>query len=385
MSPAEQPAAARTPAEGGRDLVAMLAGTLIAAAALLLSFHGKSTRFEDLGLGKETVPVFARVGDDPIHCTDLGDLDACLNGFHRRGAEQAALWLGNSQLHGVNQWQAGQATASALLFPRLNEEGVHLITLSQPNANFQEHLVLYAHLATRLPLRYLLLPAVFDDTRETGVRGTIATALEDPATRAVLEVSEIGRSIIASNRSTADPDLAALDATLQEGSESWLNAWLDRHFPLWKLRPEARGNIGRFVQQTRNAVFGITPNSKRRVITGRYAQNLAAARAILADAKARGIRTLVYVAPLRNDVETPYVPSEYERFKRDVAELSAAHAAQFVNLESSVPGPLWGVTHARDLDEANTVDFMHFQAGGHAILADQLASALFLRGNGASR
>jgi hypothetical protein len=371
--------------EGGRELVVILVAGLLAAGMLFSLFHGTSTRFEEIGLGRETSAVFASVEGDPIHCRDLRDVETCLAGVRRRGAREAALWLGNSQLHGVNQWQPGQETAAARLFRRWRDEGVDLVTLSQPNANLQEHLVLYAYLRDRIPLRYLLLPAVFDDTRETGIRASIATALGDAATRRMLEGSEVGRSLLASNQSSADPDLAALDETLQETSEAWLDGWLERHFELWRLRPQARGTLAHRLQDARNSVFGIEPDSKRRLIEGTYRQNLDAARAILADAEARGIRVLFYVVPLRSDVEIPYVASEYGRFKKDVERLAALHHADFANVEGVVPDSMWGVTFAKALGGGAAVDFMHFQAGGHAILADRLASALGLSGNGAAQ
>ena len=382
-SPERTPDALTAPApDGVHDFVSVLAGGLLAAGLLFLLFHGKSTRFEDLGLGAETAAVFATFEGDPIHCRDLSDVESCLAGFRRRGAREAALWLGNSQLHGINQWQSGQETAAAQLFRRLRDDGVDLVTFSQPNANLQEHLVLYAYLRDRLPLRQLLLPTMFDDTRETGIRASVATALGDGATRTLLEGSEVGRTILAANHSTADPDLAALDETLQEGTEAWLNGWLDRHLELWRLRPEARGQLGRWLREARNTAFGITPNSKRRLIEGRYRQNLDAARAILTDAEEHGIRVLVYVPPLRSDVEIPYVASEYERFKQDVEHLAARHHADFVNIEAIVPDAMWGFTDRKSLGEDAAVDFMHFQAGGHEILADRLARALHSEQNG---
>ena len=37
-----------------------------------------------------------------------------------------------------------------------------IITFSQPNANLQEHYVLFEYLRHRLPVRTLILPLVFD-------------------------------------------------------------------------------------------------------------------------------------------------------------------------------------------------------------------------------
>jgi len=364
------------PREGVRELAVLLAAALLAALVLYALFHGKVTRFEDLGLGAETSAVFAQLDGDPIHCHDMTDVAACLAGFERRGAGAAALWLGNSQLHGVNQYALGQETASARLAARLRPVGIDLLTLSQPNANLVEHLVLYAYVRDRLPLRLVLLPAVFDDVRDTGVRATVASALADEATRGFLAGSDVGRAVLATNRSTADPDLAALDQTVQERSEAFLNAWMERHVELWDLRPEVRGTLGVWTRSLRNSLFGITPHSKRRRIEGSYAKNLEAAEALLADAHTRGVRVIFYVAPLRGDVELPYVESEYARFKQDVRGLAERHGAAYLDLDQVVPAELFGMTAGRTLGAALEVDFMHFQAGGHAILADQLAGAL---------
>lgn len=371
-----QPESLAAQREGLRELGVLFLATLLAGLLLYVLFHGKFTRFDEIGLGEDTSAVFATVDGAPIHCGDLTTVEACLAGFRRRGNSAAALWLGNSQLHGVNQYLPGQETASARLFARLRPQGLDLVTLSQPNANLQEHLVLYSYLSSRLPLRGLLLPAVFDDVRETGIRDTLASALEDPATRVLLEGSEVGRGILSRTKPVSDPDLAALDQTAQEHSEKLLNAWLGRYVELWELRPEARGRISNWIYGARNLAFGITASSKRRLIEGRYLENLAAAETLLADAEKHGIRVLLYLPPIRGEVELPYVTSEYERFRRDIEGLAARHGAVFLDLGDAVPAALFGFMKSDTPGVEREPDFMHFQAGGHAILADRLAEAL---------
>ena len=205
--------------EGLRDLGLLVLAVVLAALLLYVLFHGKLTRFDEIGLGQDTSSVFATVDGDPIHCGDLTTAEACLAGARRRAGTATVVWLGNSQLHGVNQFRPGQETASARLFARLRPQGLDLLTFSQPNANLQEHLVLYSYLRSRLPIRWLILPVVFDDVREIGVRDTIATALDDPSTRAMLEETQVGRNILSRTAAVSDPDLAALDETVQEQTE----------------------------------------------------------------------------------------------------------------------------------------------------------------------
>jgi hypothetical protein len=356
----------------------VLLAAVLAGVWVQLAFAGRETRFEELGLGRETTPVFARSGDVPIHCVDLRDADSCLAGLRARGSQPSALWLGNSQLHAINQYQAGQETAPAILHRLLAGAGIDLLAFSPPNANLQEHYVLFEYLRSRLDLRLLVLPVVFDDLREDGLRATIASALSDPATQRALEASEAGAALL--QRQELAPlvsdDLAGLSETVQERSEAALNGWLERNWPLWAARPEARGSLFRFLHHTRNRLFGITAQSTRRLIPARYERNLAALEAILESSRRSGIEVLVYVAPLRSDVATPYDAEEYAGFKRTLAELASRESVPLADLESLVPAEYWGSTSAASVGGGEDVDFMHFQAGGHQLLAGAVQQAV---------
>ena len=54
---------------------------------------------------------------------------------------------------------------------------------------------------------------------------------------------------------------------------------------------------------------------------------------------------------------------------RKVAEDYNVH---MVNLEGLVPGELWGTKDSTSLDASPELDFMHFQAAGHKLLASKL-------------
>ena len=67
--------------------------------------------FNDLALGEETVPYFGTVKNKRVHCMDENDLDLCLDSYFNYGKKNdVTLWLGNSQLHAINQKQKGQET-----------------------------------------------------------------------------------------------------------------------------------------------------------------------------------------------------------------------------------------------------------------------------------
>jgi hypothetical protein len=352
----------------------VLLACLLGGVLLRHAFGGKQTRFEDLALGSETTSVFAKVDGRPIHCHGIEDAEDCLIGLRERGQPRVALWLGNSQLHAVNQFRPRQETAAAVLFQLLRRRGIDLLTFSEPNANSQEHYVLFEYLRLRMPIELLILPVVFDKFRETGIRSSFAPALSDPETVAALRHTTAGENILRLQQEAPDKesDLAGLAQTTQERSEAALDGWLQRHFELWALRPEARGTLISDLERLRNTVFGITPQSTRKVIPVRYQRNMEALRATLDQAAAAHVHVLVYIVPIRNDVLPPYDLREYGRFKEEIEKLVRERGAVFANFEALVPGYLWGHSAPAAVGSNPAIDFMHFQAPGHRLLADAL-------------
>ena len=139
------------------------------------------------------------------------------------------------------------------------------------------------------------------------------------------------------------------------------------------------------LQFLRNTVFQVSPQSKRRIIRGRYQSNMKALHAILSVAHDQHIRVIAYIAPIRDDVEMPYAADEYSRFKRDTESAAVRHGAEFYSLEALVPGEMWGTKQATNALGGLELDFMHFQAKGHQLLADALSDALKPKPWGAHR
>jgi hypothetical protein len=362
-----------------RIFAPLIIALILAGIIYAFGYHGKHNNFEELALGEATHAFYAKYDNVPVHCSDLRDMQLCLDGFDRRGGHRAALWLGNSQLHAINQYQAGEENGPAILFRQLKSRGLDLLTFSQPNANLQEHYVLFTYLQKRLPIQLLILPVVFDDMREDGIRPTIASALRDSSTTAVLETTDIGNRILANNILAVDDEgkeTAGVRDTIQEYSEKALNNWLNKNFSAWADRVEMRGSLFVELYKLRNFLFGIKATSKRRIIKARYIDNLAALQAMLSRASELHIDVLLYVVPLRNDVESPYDESEYKRFKQDIKTLAEANRAELVNLEDVVPANFWGEKASTTLNDDVELDFMHFQGAGHELLATALHEAI---------
>jgi len=362
------------------SLAALLIGTTVALTALSISFVPDETNFEaSATLGTESTSIFGSAKGFPIHCSGSRDAEKCLAGQQSRMASQAALWLGNSQVHEVNQWQLGETNAPPLLFSSLGRHGLDLLTFSLGNGSLQEHYVMFEYLRQRMPLQVLILPVVFDDTREEGLRPDVADFARDPITAQALSETAMGRRLVASVQSgqktelvSTTDDTSGMTGTLQERAEESLNGWLAANSRLWQLRPEIRGWLLIGLYRVRNFVFGITPSSTRKVIPGRYRDNLAALRAILDRSSIENIRVVTYIVPLRGGVKIPYDPAEYAAFKVEMETLARHYDASFKNFEHLVPDDFWGTKASTSLGQEQELDFMHFRYSGHRLLAQAL-------------
>ncbi|MBI2824171.1 MAG: hypothetical protein HYX69_05745 [Planctomycetia bacterium] len=378
------------PDRGWLAIVPLVAGALLAGYMLHAAFGGQRTSFEDLGLGINTANHLGTFEGEPIHGRDArkdkqepGDppnVEQVMAAWKRRGAQPVGLFLGNSQIHGINQYKEGQENAAEMLFKRLRPRGVDLLTFTQPSASLQEHYILFEYLLARLHPKFLILPVVFMNQRAFDVRDGIAVCVQDPETRQALAQTEIGRRLVArfgaAPDESADKDMAALEKTTQEVTEKALTDWLSRHWTLWELRPEARGQIADALIRGRNTVLGISGQSKRHMIKGAYDANMEALAAILESARQHDVQVLVYIAPIRHDAEPPYIASEYDACRKQVRELAEKYGAAFADLDEAVPSELYGVHSSRVFGRESQPDFFHFQEGAHRRLADALGELI---------
>lgn len=384
----------------------LVLGGSVALALLSSALEGEGQAADTLGLGLGTVERFATQGDTALHCKDFTTswspkIGRCIAAAKSTKLDDIVLWLGNSQLHGLNQPEEGETTAIPHLYKALKAKGSGLLTLSQPNANFQEHYMLFEAVRQELPMQLLVLPAVFDDTREDGIRNELLGGLHNSDVQNAVSQTSWGQEAVAAYRATQRKegettqevsdrsDMAALDETVQEHTERALNTWLEEQVDLWARRPSFRGRFYHTLYLARNTLLGISASTKRPAIRAHYQRNMEALQRTLQEAAIHDIPVLLYIAPIRSDVELPYYPDEYAQFKEDVEALAAEHGAHFINLETLVPGDLWGMTAPTRLGGSPEYDFMHFRAEGHRLLADTLFAEienhrLLARGVGAS-
>ena len=337
----------------------------------------RTTDFNNLALGDETKPYFAYNNAGMIHIDSLYKLSK----IKFETDHDVVLFLGNSQTHSINQLKPGEVNYVQLLADSLTN--VEVMAITMPNISLQEMLVAFQYTVSKFPVKYVTIPVFMDDLREDGIRADIFfSSLQREQFKVAGNdralIDKINRELLPAGPDTIqDQEMAALAHTPQEKVERYLDQTLGDHSNLWKNRPQLRGEIFTFLYNFRNTIFHINAQTKRKKITQRYADNLSALVEMLEKCEQLGIRSLVYVPPIRNDVDIPYDAVEYDTFKNELKILVEKHKSSlFLNLENVVPSNFWGVKNGTSLAGKPELDFMHFQYQGHLLLFQNLFPVL---------
>ena len=64
--------------------------------------------------------------------------------------------------------------------------------------------------------------------------------------------------------------------------------------------------------------------------------------------------------------------SFYNNFKKEIKDIAEEYKIHFTSLENLVPSEFWGKKASTNLRGEDEVDFMHFQAEGHRLLAEAI-------------
>jgi len=349
-------------------------------AFVFVFMSGEKINFEDATVnGASTTSIFPEFNGHKIHCQDSRDITNCLNG--NKGLK--ILWLGNSQLHAVNQWELGDKNAIQFFQELLITKGLttnkEVLGMSQPNANMQEHYLLLLYLQGKIKIDTLVLPLVMDDFREDSIRDSLEDLLTDSSElNILLSKTQIGQEILGKHAEVIQPDSSSYyDQSPHTIVENSIIRYLSINFNFWNMRENIRGHLFTFLYQLRNKVFNITAKTKRKIIFGAYQRNMSALQEILKISKDNNLKILVYVAPIRSDLEIPYDQTQYINFKKDVMSKVLDNGGIFLNLESVIPPDYWGQKDATTLSQGTQeIDYMHFKSAGHRLLAQKIYEAL---------
>ncbi len=359
------------------EVTCIVFATLFAYVALLFT-AGQQVDLVNFAKGEQNTLQCEVFKDRPYTGSDVKEIKTIIDMCHSdeikhqyTSAFHRILWLGNSQLHYINQYQQGDHLAPYWL--KMGWESPAMIEplgFSLPNANLQEFLLLSRYAMMNVPVNLLMVELVFDDLREDGLRGDFSEMLTPGFVTEFRRSSTTAENMIERFFSTCKVNGEGTDDTLsgtiQKPVEQWLNARLSTIWRLWESRPQIEGNVLLALYNFRNYALGIKPTTVRRMIKARYDLNMDALRDVLNDCRQRGIPVLLYIAPIRHDKPIPYDSTEYSLWKNEIVLTSQRYGAQLVNLEQLVPGELWGTYVGDD------ADFMHFQGAGHRLVAEAL-------------
>jgi hypothetical protein len=357
-----------------KDLT-LIIGFFFGIILLNLFLPKNKNSFNDLAYEEYTTRAMGYANGERVHCNDLDDIYLCVESYKKNGNDNPViLWFGNSQLHSINSYTQGDETASSLLHMALRKKGYYLITFSQPNANLQEHYLLFSYLLNQFPVKNLILSTVYDDMREDEIRTSINKTLEDAYVLNEVDKTTIGKNLIINYKKKylINNDTIAREETNHDYWENLINKKLEKIWPLWSERDLLRGHLFYNLYLLRNTILGIDATTIRKKILGPYIKNMTAFKEILNLAEKKKIGILVYIQPIRNDMKIPYDLNEYNLFKKEIATISEISGAYFSNLENIVPNEFWGQTASINLKNYKDLDFMHFQAEGHQLLSKNI-------------
>ena len=146
----------------------------------LMNFLGPSgPALDALALGQGTSAVFGHVGEVQIHCQEPSGDSTCRKALVTDADEKGVLWLGNSQLHGINQYRDGDLPGPQLVAEHLLSSNLPFASISPPNASLTEHYVIYEWMRATTAIETIVIGLCYDDTREQGLRPSIKSTLAD--------------------------------------------------------------------------------------------------------------------------------------------------------------------------------------------------------------
>jgi len=329
---------------------------------------------EEFALGTQNTAILGEYRGYPFNSTGINNSNLIVEGYEKSGIKGGVvLWLGNSQLHGINDYQLGDLNTPQIMFDTQLANNLYTIVISPPNGNLQEHLLTYEYLKHKMPIKYLILSLVFDDTREDDIRD-ISKLLDDTLTNNSLNRYKYFNDSYKIEEENFNFNSDAIQKTIQERTEAFFNKYLDENFGIWEHRATIRTNINKNLYYLRNRIFGIDPLTKRKLLYGPYNKNLNALTFLVQETIIDNIPCILYIAPIRQDLEIPYYTNEYEKFKKETLSIANTHKIKFLNLEKIVPPEYWG--YREIFENSVEYDFMHFKEEGHKILVDTLVKYL---------
>ncbi|NUQ33380.1 MAG: hypothetical protein HUU29_00370 [Planctomycetaceae bacterium] len=291
-----------------------------------------------------------------------------------------ALWLGASQLHTINRWNAGDELAVVIANKIAGESNARIryVQLSAGNANIGELLCLYISVrAASFKPEWLIVAIVYDDFQEQGVRPEILSIVNQ---RDLSQLKMYGAGVKnmldtlhADGASTTAPVVrnATMDTPQEVLEESLMNV-LEVSWPAYSARHSLAAALkAAWTEMIVQGAFDIVDRPIVSIPKEQQLWNWEALNSLVSLAKADGVKILLYKQPHRPGEQRFYHDrNSYDQFHTDVQRLAIDCGLHYLDLESLVPQENWGITNA------GLPDVFHFTSYGHRRLAQAIHEAI---------
>lgn len=359
-----------------RGQIALVGSTLGVLVALLLAWNGWATRFDAVarGLRREGV-IWDRAARDLART-----LETLPAPIHPR-----IVVYGSSQIAVVKREPEGSfASTPHRLGPALGARGIaaEIVDFSDGGQQMIESAVV--HFATRHASqpRAVVVGIGLFSLRDATVR---ATLFEGVARRPIAESMRDALPLAADPAATAQllawaelPDAAqapADGATIQQRLDQRIDAWLKRHVAAYSNR---RTMYREIIDLPLRLGFERRQRARQgRILSGTYAigpdyaASLLALETVAQSMAARGVPVLLVVLPFDDErPPIPYPPETQARVVADVRAIAERQGARVLDLGDALSSRNFGVY------EDGSPDNLHYDAAGHAVVADRIAAEL---------
>ncbi len=310
---------------------------------------------------------------------------------HVDGTHTELLYVGNSQTIAVMDQAPGDMISPQWLQVFLARSNAHqdvqVNVGSLPNLSAPELLIrlVAAGEASPRQVDVLVASVVLEEFRGLGVRDEVAAEgnAETVKTRIRSLVEQNGdltsvstslQSLLKSNSSSSiNLTSSQADSSFAKRLETNLENFAERS-SLFAKRDDMRVQVSLGFHECRNRLLGITSSSARPVPEASYRASLELLELAFRYARAKNIKVLVYLAPIRPVQPNPNLPADVAKFRRDVPELCNRYAIKCLDYVDLIPENLWTNYPDDATGSGGQRDFAHFTGAGHKLLAEKLVT-----------
>lgn len=349
----------------------------------LLLFFTANWAFKDfnpseLGLGLNTTSHVAKM-KGIVKSARIGDLDSVLLSIKKvqrnSPKHQLAVWIGNSQLHAINQYKHNDLLAvqySQQMLEELNSN-ISLFQFSSPHLNIiEEQIYMNTLRVESIKPDYLILPITFRSFHFIKIREELKKLAGYKEITKSIANSRVADLFFLEESNDKRGKLLSKDSTWQDRSEEYLNSLMERNIPFYKYKDNTKSYI-KFLPTL--AIHEMTDKSRDPQVSGNreiIEINMLSLTEIIQFAKSNNIEILMYQVPHPQDDQYFFYNREaYKDFFASIEKIaSRSDNVHYIKLESIIPNRLWGINND------GFKDMYHFQSEGHKILGDTIAQVL---------